>query len=194
MEQRSTRRHHHATRIREDAVADLRLIREAMDHSSRFTDVPGVGMVVIGGTRARHGLAGCCRGLRPLWVAIWGFELALAVAIGLVAIALKARAAGTAGLCAAGRRFLRGMIAPLAAGAVLTAFFVKVDAGQSSPALCCCSTALRCSPAAPSRCASSDCRAPASWWSAWLALFVPLRRAMHAWRSALAACTSHSEP
>jgi hypothetical protein len=131
--QRSTRHRHHVARIREDAVADLRLIREAMDHSSRFTDVPGVGMMVIGGTALVAAWLAASVDSDPLWVAIWGLELALAVSIGLGAVALKARANGTAIFAPPVRRFLRGMIPPLLAGAVLAAFFAKVGMLDNLP-------------------------------------------------------------
>ena len=132
---RSERRHHHATRIREGAAADLRLIREAMDHSARFTDLPGAGMVVIGFSALVTAWLASFAGSDALWLALWGFELVLAVAIGFVAIALKARAAGTAVFAAPARKFLRGMIAPLAAAGLLTAFFVDAGLVSSLPGL-----------------------------------------------------------
>ena len=88
---RVSRRHHHATRMREDAAADLRLIREAMDHSSRFTDVPGVGTMLIGGTALIAAWLAAAAESDAVWMSIWGFELLLAVTIGLLAVALKAR-------------------------------------------------------------------------------------------------------
>ena len=123
--QRTQRRHHQSARIREDAAADLRLIREAMDHSARFTDVPGVGMMLIGLTAVIAAWLAATAEADAAWLAIWGFELLLAVTIGAVAIALKARLSGTEMLATPVRRFLRGMIPPLVAGAALAAFCAK---------------------------------------------------------------------
>jgi hypothetical protein len=123
--QRSQRRHHHPARIREDAAADLRLIREAMDHSARFTDVPGVGMMLIGGTAIVAAWLAASAESEPVWVAVWGFELLLAATIGVIAVALKAHKSGNEMLATPVRRFLRGMIPALVAGAVLAAFCAK---------------------------------------------------------------------
>jgi hypothetical protein len=130
---RTTRRDHHAGRLREDAAADLRLIREAMDHSARFTDVPGAGMIVIGGTALFAAWLAAAAQSEPLWLAVWGFELLLAVAIGAAAIALKAGKNGREFLAIPVRRFLRGMIPPLAAGAVLAAFCLQAGLVSSLP-------------------------------------------------------------
>ncbi len=123
--QRTQRGHRHSARVREDAAADLRLIREAMDHSSRFTDVPGVGMMLIGGSAVIAAWLAAFAESDPVWVAIWGFELVVAVTIGAVAIAWKARSSATEMLAAPVRGFLRGMIPPLAAGAILAVFCAK---------------------------------------------------------------------
>jgi hypothetical protein len=123
--ERTERRHHHVARIREDAAADLRLIREAMDHSSRFTDVPGLGMVIIGGTALIAAWLAATAPSNALWVAIWAFELLLAVSIGVVAMGLKARASDKDILSTPVRQFLRGMIPPLVAGAVVAVFCVQ---------------------------------------------------------------------
>jgi FtsH-binding integral membrane protein len=133
--QRTRRHQHHAAHIREDAAADLRLIREAMDHSARFTDVPGVGMVVIGVTALVASTRGWLADSDPAWVAVWGVELGLAVTVGAVAIALKARKSGTDLLATPIRRFLRGMIPPLAAGAALAIFFAKSGVVEYLPGM-----------------------------------------------------------
>jgi hypothetical protein len=96
-----------------------------MDHSAQFTDVPGVGMMLIGGTALIAAWLAAAAESTVLWLAIWGFEMVLAVSIGLVAVALKARSQGTEVFATPVRRFLRGMIPPLAAGAVLALFSVR---------------------------------------------------------------------
>jgi hypothetical protein len=129
------RRHHRATRIRENAADDLRFIREAMEHSSRFTDVPGIGMVVIGLTAIVAAAVSSQLTSDAAWLTVWGIEVAVAVAIGAVAIALKARESGTELLAAPARKFVLGMIPPLAAGALLTAFFAQADLVEDLPGM-----------------------------------------------------------
>jgi hypothetical protein len=63
---------------------------------------------------------------RPLagsdrWVAVWLIDAALACAIGLMAMAIKARRSATPLTGPAARRFALAFLPPLAAGAVLTA-------------------------------------------------------------------------
>ena len=129
------RRHHRTTRIRENAADDLRFIREAMEHSSRFTDVPGIGMIVIGCTALAAAWLGARQSGDVAWLAVWGVEIVLAVGIGAVAVALKARDTGSEPFAAPVRKVVLGMVPPLAAGALLTAFFVRGDLVASLPGM-----------------------------------------------------------
>jgi hypothetical protein len=112
------------------AAEDLRFIRETMENSASFTAVPGWGGVVMGATA----LAAACfaPALVPAlastanatnaakWLTVWIAECLLALAVGAVAIGLKARRAGTPLLTRPGRKFLLSLFPPLLAGAVIS--------------------------------------------------------------------------
>jgi len=101
---------------------NLRFIRETMERAGPFTAVPGWGGVVIGGVAlAAAPLAGPADGIR--WLATWLVAAAVSVAVGLAAIARKARASNAPFIGAPLQRFALAYVPPLAAGAVLTPVF-----------------------------------------------------------------------
>jgi len=95
-------------------------IRSAMERSSTFTAIPGIGGVVVGliglvaaGVSARQTTA-------DGWLGTWLAAAALAVIVELVAMARKANRAGLTLTGPQSRRFALGMAAPLVAGAAIT--------------------------------------------------------------------------
>ena len=112
-----------------------------MERAGAFTAVPGWGGVLMGvSALLTAAIAGPPDSSRR-WLACWLGEAAIAMSIALVAIARKARRSGSplssssslflsllslfsAG---AGRRFALAFVPPLAAGAVLTAAFARLD-------------------------------------------------------------------
>ena len=106
------------------AMDDLSFIRATMERATAFTAVPGWGGVIMGLTALVA--AWLAAGRAPdEWLAVWAAELAVAVAVGAIAMALKARRAGGAVLSRPARQFLFGFIPPLLAGALLTAALVR---------------------------------------------------------------------
>ena len=106
--------------LHDRAAADLRIIRAAMERAGSFTAVPGWGGVAMGGTAlGAAALAHSCE-TPGAWLLVWLAEAVLAVAIGCLTIAAKARAAGTPILVGPGRRFALALCPPLLAGALLT--------------------------------------------------------------------------
>jgi hypothetical protein len=104
------------------AMDNLRFIRQTMERAGPFTAVPGWGGVVIGGVAlAAAPLAGPADGMR--WLATWLGAAAVSVAVGLAAIARKARASNAPFIGAPLQRFALAYVPPLAAGAVLTPVF-----------------------------------------------------------------------
>src|SRR6476659_974213 len=74
------------------AIDNLRYIRETMERAGSFTAVPGWGGVTMGITAAAV-VAGWQ--ISPdRWLATWLMEGAVAIAIGVIAMQQKARAAG----------------------------------------------------------------------------------------------------
>lgn len=107
------------------AIDELRFIRSTMERAVAFTAVPGWGGVVMGLTAlAAAALAGVPRN-DARWLAIWLVDAVVAIAIALIAMALKAKRTGAPLAAKPARRFALAYVPPLAAGAVLTAVFVR---------------------------------------------------------------------
>jgi hypothetical protein len=125
---RSTERRHRSTvRLDEQAAANLRFIRETMEHSSRFTDVPGTGMVLIGLSAVVATLIAAAQHSDSAWVRVWEAEAALALLIGGLTTAYKAKGSWPRLLAAPARKFLLGLAPPLAAGALMTVVLQRED-------------------------------------------------------------------
>ena len=102
------------------AAESLLYIRNTMERASGFSAVPGWGGALMGlsalvAAPIAHRWQGSGR-----WLAIWLAEAALATAIGLVAIAHKARRSGTPLSGPAARKFALAFAPAIVAGAVLT--------------------------------------------------------------------------
>jgi hypothetical protein len=112
------------------AMEDLRYIRETMERASAFTAVPGWGGVAMG-VSALVAAAIAVR-LTPWgWLAVWIGEAALAVAIGGLAMAHKARTARVPLFGGPGRKFVLSLFPPMVAGLLLT--LALVQNGQMEP-------------------------------------------------------------
>ena len=102
------------------AAADLRFIRHAMEQSTTFTAVPGMG----GAAMASIGLAAAAvAALQPSperWLAVWLAGAVMALVVGLVTMRRKAMRGGVPLAGASARRFALSLAAPLFAGAALT--------------------------------------------------------------------------
>lgn len=102
------------------AADDLVFIRSAMERSSTFTAIPGMGGAVMGaiGLVAAALAAGQPAGDR--WLATWLGAAVIAAGAGVFAMVRKARAAQLSLTGANARRFALGMAAPFVAGAAIT--------------------------------------------------------------------------
>ena len=109
-----------AHRIDNQAMENLRFIRETMERSTSFTAVPGKGGVAMGLTALiATGIA--LRVTTPeMWLATWGLAALVALALGVGAMSLKARAANLPVFSGAGRKFALSLSPPLIAGAFMT--------------------------------------------------------------------------
>jgi hypothetical protein len=103
------------------AIEDLRFIRETMARASSFTAVPGWGTVAIGVTALVAAAVAARQATPDRWLLVWLTEAGLALALGVTAMAQKARRLKAPLLSGAGARFVFGLGPPLLAGAVLTA-------------------------------------------------------------------------
>jgi hypothetical protein len=113
----------------------LGIIRRTMERAAAFSAIPGWGTVLMGVTALAAAAIASRIDDRTWWLAAWLAEAALAVTIGGVAMARKARATRTRVLGASGRRFLLGLAPAVLAGAVLTVAFARLDMTEVLPGL-----------------------------------------------------------
>ena len=106
--------------IHDHALEHLRYIRSAMERAGAFTAVPGLGGMVMGLTALGAGLLARQQDSARGWLAVWLTEMVLAVAIGSLSMAHKARRSGISLFNDAGRKFALGFTPPIIVGAVLT--------------------------------------------------------------------------
>jgi hypothetical protein len=102
------------------AEEDLRYIRRAMERSSTFTAVPGLGGAAMGVVGVVAATVAALQPTAERWLLSWLVAAVIALTIGLVTMRRKAAAAGVPLTGAIGRRFALSLSAPLAAGAALT--------------------------------------------------------------------------
>jgi hypothetical protein len=94
------------------AIDNLRYIRETMERAGSFTAVPGWGGVTMGLTAVAAAIVATWQASPRTWLATWLVEGALAIAIGLLAMRLKAHAAGLAVWSAPARKFAFSFVPP----------------------------------------------------------------------------------
>jgi len=116
-------------------LESLGVIRRTMERAAAFSAIPGWGTVLLGFTAIAAAAAASRAGDRGWWLAIWLAEAGLAMAIGLVAMARKARATRTRVLGASGRRFLLGLAPAVLAGGVVTLAFARAGMTEALPGL-----------------------------------------------------------
>ena len=113
--------------IHEHALDNIRFIREAMARASEFTAVPGWGGVAMGVTAIVAAVISGPPDESLRWVLTWFAEAAVAVAIALVTMTLKARRIGAPLSSAApAHRFALAYVPPLVSGMVLTPVFATM--------------------------------------------------------------------
>ena len=106
--------------LRSHAAGNIRFIRDTMERASSFTAIPGWGGVAMGVTALLASALSLHARTREQWLGIWLAEAFVAIAIGVWAMARKARRTRTDLFSGPARRFLLTLTAPLGAGAVLT--------------------------------------------------------------------------
>ena len=104
----------------EHAEESLHFIRRAMERSSTFTAVPGLGGAGMGVVGLAAAVLAARQGSAQAWLAVWLAAAGAAFAVGITAMWRKAARSGAPIAGPTGRRFATSLGAPLVAGAVLT--------------------------------------------------------------------------
>ncbi len=102
------------------AEDQIRFIRDTMERASTFTAVPGLGGVAMGSIALATAAVSLGAKTQEQWLGTWLAGACFAIALGLAAMARKARRTHTDLFSGPGRRFLLMLVPPLGAGAVLT--------------------------------------------------------------------------
>ena len=108
------------TSIGGHAADNLTFIRQAMERSTTFTAVPGLGGCVMGAIALVAALVGSWQPTSERWLLTWLAAAVLASLVGMAAMARKAQRAGAPLTGAIARRFAAGLAAPFVAGAAIT--------------------------------------------------------------------------
>ncbi len=120
MQRRATHPDPEPPRLADRAADNLRSIRSAMESSSRFTDLSGIGMVAIGLTALAAALVALAQSSERAAILVWEAEAVIALSIGVMGTLHKARDGWGRLLAAPARKFALGLAPPLAAGGILT--------------------------------------------------------------------------
>ena len=106
--------------LHDHAMANLRYIRATIDRAGAFTAVPGWGGVAMGLVGLLAAVVAHQQATVGRWVGVWVAAAVVAVAVGSVAMARKARRAGTSLFSGPGRKFALGLVPPFVAGGILS--------------------------------------------------------------------------
>ena len=112
--------------LHDRAIDNLRYIRETMERSASFTHVSGIGGVGMGAVALGASALAATAPTELAWLGTWLAAAVVSLAIAVLSMARKSRAAGVTLFAAPGRKFAWNVIPPLAAGAVLTAALLRI--------------------------------------------------------------------
>jgi hypothetical protein len=126
--------------LHDRALQDLSFIRRTMEGAASFTDVPGWGLVGVGGLAMGGAAAASMQPTVQRWLAVWMSTAVVAVLTGSVAMwrKLRRRVVGDSHLILTmpARKFLLGFWPALLAGALLTVALINPGApGVDEPLL-----------------------------------------------------------
>jgi hypothetical protein len=110
-----------APALQSRAMDNLRYIRRTMEEAGAFTAVPGWGIVAVGASAVLAAALAARQTTSTAWLAVWCAEAALAIAIAMASMARKAARGRVPLFGGPARRFWLSFVAPLFAGALLTA-------------------------------------------------------------------------
>lgn len=106
--------------LQQHAMDNLRFIRETMERAGSFTAIPGMGGVLMGVSALVAALVAARQASLDGWLAVWVGEALVAVAIGAVTAAHKAKLVKAPLLTGPGRKFALGLAPSILVAALLT--------------------------------------------------------------------------
>ena len=109
------------------AMDNLRFIRETMERSTAFTAVPGWGTAGMGLIAFAGAVTASLMPSPTAWLVTWVAAAVSAIGLGTLTLIRKAQMVNESLFDGAGRRFVLGMLPPVAAGMVLTAVFFQLN-------------------------------------------------------------------
>ena len=119
--------------LRDQALDNLRFIRQTMERAGSFTAVPGWGQVAVGITALAAALVAARQTSVELWVATWLGEAVVALAIGGSTMVRKAYAVNDPILSGPGRRFGLSVLPPMVVGGLLTIALYRAGLWRALP-------------------------------------------------------------
>lgn len=138
MSQSSEKRQTHqpVSHLHQHAEDNLRFIRASMESATAFTGVSGLGYVAGGLTACAASWLAAKQASPALWLSVWLLELVLAFCLMLVCTLRKAEASGTSLFASAsGRKLLLAFLPAMAAGALLSLYFYRLQLYPQLPVL-----------------------------------------------------------
>jgi hypothetical protein len=114
--------------LHDRALADLRFIRETMEHAGSFTTFSGWGLIGVGLLAVLVGALAVLAPTRERWLMLWLALSAASVPLAALASAYKSRAAGLPLASGPARKFALCLVPAMIAGGLLTVVLVR--AGQ----------------------------------------------------------------
>jgi len=115
------------------AADDLAFIRETMERSATFTAVPGKGGIAMGAIGCAGAIAATAQATSAAWLIAWLATASAAVATGAVALTAKSREVGEPSIHGMRAKFVRSLLPPLVAGALLTAALWRAGLATALP-------------------------------------------------------------
>ncbi len=119
--------------LRDQALDNLRFIRQTMERAGSFTAVPGWGQVAVGVTALAAALVAARQTSVELWLATWLGEAVVALAIGGSTMVRKAYAVNDPILSGPGRRFGLSVLPPMVVGGLLTIALYRAGLWRALP-------------------------------------------------------------
>ncbi|MEE2905832.1 MAG: hypothetical protein VX801_05475 [Gemmatimonadota bacterium] len=121
--------------IHDRAIDNIRFIRETMERSASFTNVSGIGGLVMGLIAIGASSLAVRTATDFGWLVTWLAAAALSFSVAIIAMARKSRANGVTLFTGPARKFTWNILAPLVAGGVLTITIARAGAINLLPGM-----------------------------------------------------------